>query len=281
MTTQPRQMIASIDSEKLDKLAEVAVRVGLRLQAGQDLFLTAPVAALSLVRRVAEQAYIVGAGLVMPMLSDEEVALARYRFGQDQSFDRAPGWLYDGIARAYADNTARLAILGEDPMLLSEEDPSKVARANKANSIARRPVFEKIANFDINWNVIAYPGVAWAKRVFPGEDEDVAVAKLANAIFVASRVDTSDPVAAWAAHNAALRSRTEWLNGQRFYSLHYSGPGTDVTIGLADGHEWHGGASTANNGITCNPNIPTEEVFTHAARPAGFGARLEHQAALL
>lgn len=271
MTTQPRHIIASIDNEKLDKLAEVAVRVGLRLQAGQDLFLTAPVAALSLVRRVAEQAYKVGAGLVMPMLSDEEVTLARYRFGQDQSFDRAAGWLYDGIARAYADNTARLAILGEDPMLLSEEDPSKVARVNKANSIAGRPVFEKIANFDINWNVIAYPGVAWAKRVFPGEDEDVAVAKLANAIFVASRIDTNDPVAAWAAHNAALRSRTEWLNGQRFHSLHYSGPGTDVTIGLADGHEWHGGASTANNGITCNPNIPTEEVFTtpHARRVSG------------
>ncbi len=271
MTTQPPHIIASIDNEKLDKLAELAVRVGLRLQAGQDLFLTAPVAALSLVRRVAEQAYKVGAGLVMPMLSDEEVTLARYRFGQDQSFDRAAGWLYDGIARAYADNTARLAILGEDPMLLSEEDQSKVARVNKANSIAGRPVFEKIANFDINWNVIAYPGVAWAKRVFPGEDEDVAVAKLANAIFVASRIDTNDPVAAWAAHNAALRSRTEWLNGQRFHSLHYSGPGTDVTIGLADGHEWQGGASTANNGITCNPNIPTEEVFTtpHARRVSG------------
>jgi len=271
VTTQPRHIFASIDNVKLDKLAEVAVRVGLRLQAGQDLFLTAPVAALSLVRRIAEQAYKVGAGLVTPMLSDEEVTLARYRFGQDQSFDRAPGWLYDGIARAYADNTARLAIVGEDPMLLSGEDPSKVARANKANSIAGRPELEKIANFDINWNVIAYPGVSWAKRVFPGEDEDVAVAKLANAIFVASRVDTKDPVAAWAAHNAALRSRTEWLNGQRFHALHYSGPGTDVTIGLADGHEWQGGAATANNGITCNPNIPTEEVFTtpHARRVSG------------
>ena len=38
-----------------------------------------------------------------------------------------------------------------------------------------------------------------------------------------------------------------------FHALHYTGPGTDLTIGLADGHEWQGGASTAKNGITCNP----------------------------
>src|SRR5260370_1286194 len=99
----------------------------------------------------------------------------------------------------------------------------------------------------------------------------VALARLADAIFAASRVDNDDPIAAWAKHNATLRSRTEWLNGQRFSALRYSGPGTDLTIGLADGHEWEGGASTARNGITCNANIPTEEVFTtpHARRVNG------------
>ena len=95
-----------------------------------------------------------------------------------------------------------------------------------------------------------------------------------EAIFAASRVDDDDAVANWAAHNAVLRSRTEILNGQRFAALHYSGPGTDLTIGLADGHEWHGGASMAKNGIVCNPNIPTEEVFTtpHARRVEGHVA---------
>src|SRR5690606_18811047 len=102
----------------------------------------------------------------------------------------------------------------------------------------------------------------------------VAVGKLADAVFAASRVDEADPVAAWAAHNAALRSRTQWLNQQRFHALHFTGPGTDLMIGLADGHEWQGGASTAKNGILCNPNIPTEEVFTtpHARRVDGHVA---------
>ena len=271
MTSYPRNVSAAIDPVQLDRLAEVAVKVGLQLQPGQDVFLTAPASALPLVRRIAEHAYKAGAGLVTPLLSDEDVTLARYRFARDDSFDRAPSWLYEGVAKAFDNNTARLAIVGDDPMLLSGEDAAKVARASKANAMAYQPALSRITGFDVNWNIVAYPGASWAKLVFPNDDEETAVAKLADAIFKASRVDNADPIAAWTAHNAALKTRTDWLNGQRFHALHYSGPGTDLTIGLADGHEWVGGASTAKNGIVCNPNIPTEEVFTtpHAARVEG------------
>ena len=260
-----------IDPIKLDRLAEVAIKVGLQLKPGQDLLVTAPTVALPLVRRIAEHAYKAGAGLVTPIMSDEAVTLSRYRFGLDDGFDRAASWLYEGMSKAFAGNTARLAIVGDNPMLLSGEDPARVARASKANSIAYKPALERIVNFDINWNIVAYPSPSWAKLVFPEDEQDVAVAKLADAIFAASRVDNDDAIAAWQNHNATLRSRTEWLNGKRFDALHYSGPGTDLTIGLAHGHEWQGGASTAKNGITCNANIPTEEVFTtpHARRVSG------------
>src|SRR5579864_4545537 len=156
-----------IDPVKLDRLAEVAIKVGLRLEPGQDLLVTAPTVALPLVRRVAEHAYKAGAGLVTPIMSDEAVTLSRYRFGHDHSFDRAASWLYDGMSKAFAANTARLAIVGDDPMLLSGQDPAKVARASKANSIAYKPALEKIVNFDTNWNIIAYPSASWAKQVFP------------------------------------------------------------------------------------------------------------------
>lgn len=271
MNDSQRNAPAAIDPTKLDKLAQIAVKVGLRLQPGQDLLLTAPVAALPLVRRIVEHAYKAGAGLVTPILSDEQVTLARYRYGRDASFDRSAGWLYEGMAKSFAANSARLAIVGDNPMLLSGEDSAKVARANKANSMAYQPALEKIAGFDINWNIVAYPGAAWAEQMFPDLAPDAAVAKLADAIFAASRADLDDPVAAWDAHNAELRRRTQFLNRHRFSALHYSGPGTDLTIGLADGHEWQGGESIAKNGITCNPNIPTEEVFTtpHARRGEG------------
>jgi aminopeptidase len=269
--TDQRNTSTPIDPIKLDRLAEVAVKVGLGLRPGQDLLLTAPAIALPLVRRIAVHAYKAGAGIVTPILSDEEMTLARYRHGHDNSFDRAAGWLYEGMAKAFSDNTARLAIVGDNPMLLSGEDPSKVARASKANSMAYQPALEKIVNFDTNWNIIAYPSPSWAKQVFPNDPDEIAIGKLADAIFAASRVDREDAMANWASHNAVLRERTNWLNGQRFRALQYTGPGTDLTIGLADGHEWEGGASLSKNGISCNANIPTEEVFTtpHCRRVYG------------
>ena len=264
-------MTDQIDAAKLDRLAEVAVRVGLNLQPGQDLVMTAPVGALPLVRRITEHAYRAGAGLVTPLLSDDEVTLARYRHGADAGFDRASGWLYQGMAQAFDQGAARLAIAGGDPQLLSGQDPARVSRANKAMAQAYTPARERITRFAINWAIVAWPDAAWARLVFPDLPADVAQGRLADAIFAASRVDVADPVAAWAAHNAALHARADWLNGQRFAALHFAGPGTDLTVGLADGHLWLGGATRAQNGVVCNPNIPTEEVFTtpHAARVEG------------
>ncbi|MFN7127380.1 MAG: aminopeptidase [Allorhizobium sp.] len=277
---------ASIDPTKLDKLAEVAIKVGLQLQKGQDLVLTAPLVAVPLVRLITAHAYKAGASTVTTFYSDEETTLARYRHGHDASFDRAPNWLYDGMAKAYENGAARLAIAGDNPLLLAQEDPTKVGRANKATSIAYKPALEHISNFDINWNICSYPNPSWAKLVFPDLPIEEAVRKLADAIFAASRVDRDDPIGAWADHNAELRKRSTWLNGERFSALHFTGPGTDLTVGLADGHEWHGGASTAKNGVTCNPNIPTEEVFTtpHALKVEGHVSStkpLSHQGTLI
>lgn len=277
---------AILDPKRLDRLARVAVKVGLNLQPGQDLVLTAPIAAAPLVRRIAAQAYKAGAGLVTPIYADEGVTMARYRHARDRSFDRAPDWLYKGMADAYGANAARLAVVGDNPMLLANQDPAKVARASRANAMAYRPALEKISGFDINWTLLAWPGAAWAQLVFPELDKNAAQKRLADAIFAASRIDGEDPVADWAAHSARLAERSGWLNGHRFAALHFSGPGTDLTVGLADGHEWHGGASTARNGISCNPNIPTEEVFTtpHALRVEGHVAAtkpLSHQGSLI
>ncbi|MBP2548332.1 aminopeptidase [Neorhizobium galegae] len=284
--TQSHDQTSAIDPVKLEKLAEVAVKVGLQLQKNQDLIITAPIAALPLVRFITRHAYRAGAGLVTTFYSDEETTLARYAEAPDESFDKASGWLYEGMAKAYAGGAARLAISGDNPMMLAAQDPEKVARANKANSIAYKPALEKISNFDINWHICSYPNPAWARQVFPDMAEDDAVRALAEAIFSASRINTPDPIAAWADHNANLKKRSSFLNSERFAALHFSGPGTDLTVGLADGHEWHGGASKAKNGVTCNPNIPTEEVFTtpHALKVEGHVSStkpLSHQGTLI
>ncbi|WP_409361528.1 aminopeptidase [Bartonella heixiaziensis] len=262
----------TISPEKLNRLAEITVKVGLNLQEGQDLVLTAPVSALPFVRRIAYHAYKVGAGVITPLFSDDVLSLTRFENAHTASFDCAPSWLYEGMAKAFGNGAARLAIVGDNPFLLSNQDSNKVARLNKATSMAYQPALKKISNFAMNWSIVAYPTTGWAEAMFPSLPLHEAVKKLADAIFAASRVTEEDPVHAWAIHNATLKQRSSWLNGMRFSALHFTGPGTDLMVGLADDHEWHGGASAAQNGVVCNPNIPTEEVFTtpHAHKVEGF-----------
>jgi aminopeptidase len=270
MTFHDKTTAASLE-ERLDRLAAVAVRTGLGLAPGQELVMTAPLDAVPLARAITREAYRAGASLVTLLYTDEEAALARFEHARDAAFDTAAGWLYDGMAAAFRGGAARLAIAGDDPSLLAGQDPEKVARANRARSKAYVPALELIAGFATNWTIVSAATPAWAKAVFPGEAEDVAIGRLWDAIFRASRVDAPDPVAAWAHHNGELRRRTEELNARRFQALRFRGPGTDLTVGLADGHEWHGGATTAKNGVVCNANIPTEEVFTtpHKLRVEG------------
>ena len=274
------------NSLELDRLAELSVRTGVALSDGQDLLITAPLEAVPLVRRIAFHAYQQGAGIVTPLYADPSVTLMRYQHANEKSFDKATDWLFNGMGEAFDNNTARLAVVGEDPLLLSGQNPGFVGRANQAVSKASSPVRERITRFDVNWNIIAWPGSQWAKRVFPELAMETAQKELAKAIFKASRVDCEDPLNAWSVHNKNLRSRTNWLNEKKFKALHFYGGGTDLTVGLADGHEWMGGASVARNGITCNPNIPSEEVFTtpHALKVNGHVKStkpLSHQGSLI
>jgi len=274
--------------EKLDRLAEVAVRVGLGLREGQELVLTAPTDALPLVRRITEHAYRAGALLVTTFFSDDACVLSRFANAPDASFDYAPVWLQDAIATAFRNGAARMAIAGTNPSLLAGQDPAKVARVNVAASKASKPAMELITRHAINWTIVAAATPDWAKLVFPDEPVDRAMEKLWEAIFQASRITGDDPVADWERHGARLKQRVDLLNAKRYHALHFKSKdrSTDLTVGLADQHLWAGGGTTAGNGVYCQPNIPTEECFTtpHKDRVDGVvraSKPLSHQGTLI
>jgi aminopeptidase len=157
-----------------------------------------------------------------------------------------------------------------------------------AASKASKPAMELITRHEINWTIVAAATPEWAKLVFPGEPEDVAVAKLWEAIFQASRITDDDPVAAWEQHGVRLKARVDMLNAKRYSALHFKSAdgATDLRVGLADEHLWAGGGTTAGNGVYCQPNIPTEECFTtpHKDRVDGVvcaSKPLSHQGTLI
>jgi aminopeptidase len=285
--TAPSFASLSFD-DKLDRLAEVAVRVGLGLRAGQELVLTAPIEALPLVRRITDHAYRADALLVTTLYADDPCVLSRFAHAPDASFDYAPVWLQDAIATAFRNGAARMAIAGTNPALLAGQDPAKVARVNVAFSKASKPAMELITRHEINWTIVAAATPEWAKLVFPAEPVDLGVAKLWEAIFQASRITGDDPVEDWLAHGARLKQRVDMLNAKRYAALHFESAdgSTDLKVGLADQHLWAGGGTTAGNGVYCQPNIPTEECFTTPHKDSVDGVvraskPLSHQGTLI
>jgi aminopeptidase len=118
-------------------------------------------------------------------------------------------------------------------------------------------------NNRIQWSIVAYPTIAWAKKVLPGKPAGAAQELLMKEILRVSRVTgNTDPVAAWADHNRKLHEAKDFMNEQKFRSLIYQAAGTDLTIDLPDGHIWCGGSEPSEAGVPFNANIPTEEVFT-------------------
>jgi aminopeptidase len=227
---------------------------------------------LALVRKLVAEAYKVGAKTAVVVYDDDENTLAFFEHGSQQALESAPQWLLDSFVKAIESNAAHLGITGGDPSLLKDVDPEKISTVNNAQASASQKISELITAFTTNWSAISYASPTWAKEVFPSLAETEAVAKLWEAIFDISRVNEADPLAAWQHHLANLRSKVDMLNNKRYKALHFRGPGTDLEVGLVEHHRWLGGSATAKNGVTCIPNIPTEEVFTmpHAGRVQGY-----------
>ena len=151
------------------------------------------------------------------------------------------------------------------------QDGDAIAASQKGAQMALKPFMGKIMKDAVNWCVVATATPAWAAKVFPDAPEGERVGRLWDAIFKAVRADREDAVATWQEHLAELEARRTYLNGRRYSALHYRAPGTDLLLGLADGHIWKGGATRNDAGTTFVANLPTEEVFTapHRGRVEG------------
>ncbi|WP_088105300.1 aminopeptidase [Halalkalibacter urbisdiaboli] len=252
--------------EKLEKYAELAIKVGINIQPGQILVIRAPLFAASLARLATKKAYEAGAKIVHVDWSDEEITKIKFDLAPDDAFHEFPTWVTKGYEELAERGAAFLSITGSDPDLLKQAKPEHVANANKASGRAMEGFRSYITSDKVSWSIIAAPSEGWAKKVFPNEDTDTAVAKLWEAIFSATRINEVDPVTAWKAHLATLDEKMNILNEKHFKELHYQSEGTDLLIELPETHIWVSGGSTSKEGVQFVANMPTEEVFTSAKK---------------
>ncbi|MBM7840761.1 aminopeptidase [Alkalihalobacillus xiaoxiensis] len=252
--------------EKLENYADLAVRVGVNIQEGQTLYVRTPMHAAPYVREVAKKAYAAGAKHVRVEWNDEELAKIKYEMAPDEAFSEFPEWQANVLVKEAENGAAFLSISGSDPDLLKNIDPERIATANKTSGAANSTFRRYIQSDKVSWSIVAVPSEKWAEKVFPEAKGEEAINLLWDAIFAATRMDESDPIAAWKEHLATLDEKMTLLNEKHFHALHYTAEGTDLTIELPETHIWASGGSTSKDGIDFVANMPTEEVFSAAKK---------------
>jgi len=251
-----------VNQQMQDKYAELALKTGVNLQKGQALMINAPIEGAEFTKKVVRKAYEMGAKDVHINWVDDELTLLKYENAPEEVIANYPEWkvkLHDYYAE---DGAAVLSIRSTNPDLLKNIDPSLVAKANRAAAKAMVNFRKHTMNDKITWSIISIPTGDWAQKIFPDKSREDAMESLWDAIVKIVRVDQDNPVAAWGKHNKTLETAREILNEKSYKKLIFKAPGTDLEIELPEGHIWKGGSAVSENGITFNPNMPTEEVFT-------------------
>ena len=252
---------------KLEKLkkdyAELVIKSGINLQKGQRLSITCPVECADFARLCAEVAYEAGCREVILRWQDDEIRRMKYLHAADEVFDQFNSWELDYCNTLSEEGAGFLNIYAEDPESLKGVEPDRIKRAQISAGKALEVYRMRMMRNECAWCVCSVPSKAWARMVFPELSEDEAIERLWEEILTACRVDGGDAIGNWAKHSGELRKHVDILNEYNFKALKYkNAAGTNVTVGLPEGHVWLGGEEKAASGIMFSANIPTEEVFT-------------------
>ncbi len=247
---------------QLTKYAELAVKIGVNIQPNQYLYIAASIESAPFVQVVTKIAYEIGAKQVFVDYTDDQITRTRYELAPADSFDFFPPWKVQEREWLAEEGAAFMSIVSQSPDLLSGIDSKRIASFQKASGTALNKYRQYVQSDKISWTVIAAPSKQWARKVFPELPEEKQVEALWDAIFKATRADLDNPVEAWAQHNDNLHEKVDYLNNKNYAKLHYTAPGTDLTIELPKGHLWCGAGSINEKGEEFMANMPTEEVFT-------------------
>ncbi len=253
------------DKDRLTRYADLVVRVGVNVQPGQGVVLSADIAHAEIARAVVEQAYQAGAEWVDVLWSDGPVQKSRLTHASVETLSLSRQWMLDRVNGWGAAGVCLIRLAGDpDPHLLDDVDPAKAAAFPMAEALAQRGL---IFGGQVRWNIVAAPNPGWARQVFGEPDTE----RLWAAVSTAMRLDEPDPVEAWRERAATLTARAKALDALDLTQVRYRSEGTELVVGLVPNSRWIGGGLDDANGFAYMPNIPTEEVFTSPDRRAADG----------
>lgn len=243
--------------QRLERFADLVVRIGANVQPGQQVVLVYLIEHVDTARAIARAALKAGAVRVLPVVTDLHLRKAAIELGPEEELGRTPPYLLDWVRTWGETRPALISLAGEpEPHLFDGLDPVLVGKADPTDM--RGLYLPLVMGRKLNWVIVPAPNPGWAQAVL-GEPD---VERLWQAVARTLRLDEDDPVAAWREHAAMLEARAAALNAARFDAVRFRGPGTDLVVGLLGGSRWLCATFETETGIPHLPNLPTEEVFT-------------------
>lgn len=252
-----------MDKNKLRSYAELIAHLGVNVQPGQEVIIRSEPEQMEFLEMLTEQCYLAGASKVTVEWRSQVLQKLDIKYQSDEVLGRVEPWEEQRLKEKSEKLPANIYLDSDDPDGLAGIDQDKWAKAQQARYKVTKPYRDAMEN-KYQWCVAAVPGVKWARKVFPGLDDETAMEKLWEAILKCSRAD-ENPMEAWRAHNARLKARCEWLNSLKLRRLVYKSEmsGTDFNVGLIPQMLFMGGAEgLPDSGVLYDANIPSEEVFT-------------------
>lgn len=244
----------------VEALAELAVRFGANVQPGQIVDLSSEPGKEAVARAVAQEGYRAGAKFVDLRVFDPYLKRARAQYADPDTLRFVPPWYGQRTLALGNCRAARINLTGPvAPRIMEDVDPALAAR----DMLPATPESLQVVNQrTTNWTIVPCPTPQWARLVHPDLEPNEAAARLWDEVAHVCRLDEPDPPAAWRTRLDRLSEIAARLDGLRLDSLRYSGPGTDLTVGLLDTSRWVSGQMETVDGIDHCPNVPTEEIFT-------------------
>ena len=276
-----------LNIKKLNKLAKLAVRVGVNVQKNQNLVIRSTIESKKLVSLITKNAYDAGANRVSVIWSDDEISKINFKSQSKETLSEIPEYIASQYKHYVENDYCFISVSSPNPGYFSDVNSEKLRSFQIASNKMLGFFRSHMMGNKSQWTIVASANENWAKKVFPEKTDKDRLESLWNLIFEVSRIDeTKDIVEIWKEHNNKLLERSKWLNGQNFNKLIFKNKlGTDLEVELVKDHIWVGGGETTTKGVYFNPNIPTEENFTmphkygvngmvHSSKPLSYQGKI-------
>ncbi|MBT6151821.1 MAG: aminopeptidase, partial [Chloroflexi bacterium] len=247
--------------EKLEKYAEIGIKVGLNVQPGQRVAIRVTTSNIEFSRALARQAYLAGAKFVDVLFYDEPIIKTRFENAPKDSFEEINKWMWGTLHEYGEAEDALLTVVDYDPDLLLGFDSNSVNTYQKTDTQHRSKVTKIVMGAETNRLAIGAATPYWAAKLFPETPKEEQLGKMWELMFELARINADDPLGAWQAHVQNLNNRCVYLNQKQYAAYKFTGPGTDLRVGMPKNHFWGSAEMESTTNILSLVNIPTEEVF--------------------